>query len=189
MITLYKFGPIEDVCDPSPFCVKVEAYLRMVNLPYEARCGAQYLRKAPKRKLSYIEDNGRLIADSTFILKYLKDTYGDTLDAGYNTEDKAISHAISKMIEENLYWNLVYARWQLESNRITIKDKFFTGLIWPLNRIVPVVARRQFSSALYYQGLGRHSETEILEIGNRDLNRLLKNGPMPSAPSLIFNFI
>jgi glutathione S-transferase len=71
MIKLYKFGSIGDVCDASPFCVKVEAYLRLADLPYETLSGAQYLRKAPKGKLPFIEDNDNIIADSSFILKYL----------------------------------------------------------------------------------------------------------------------
>jgi hypothetical protein len=62
MIKLHKFGPVGDVCDASPFCVKVEAYLRLAGLPYDTRSGAQYLRKAPKGKLPYIEDKAKLIA-------------------------------------------------------------------------------------------------------------------------------
>jgi glutathione S-transferase len=116
MIKLYKFGSIGDVCDASPFCVKIEAYLRLADLPYEALCGAQYLRKAPKGKLPFIEDNGKIIADSNFILKYLKETYGDTLDGDLSDADKAIAHAFIKMIDENLYWVLVHARWKLDNN-------------------------------------------------------------------------
>ncbi|MBX9811968.1 MAG: glutathione S-transferase N-terminal domain-containing protein [Burkholderiales bacterium] len=44
--------------------------LRMAGLPYECPRGANHMR-APKGKLPYIEDNGRLIADSTFVIDYL----------------------------------------------------------------------------------------------------------------------
>jgi hypothetical protein len=33
MITLYQFPPAWGVLNPSPFCMKVEMYLRMVELP------------------------------------------------------------------------------------------------------------------------------------------------------------
>lgn len=142
MITLYKFGPIGDVCDASPFCVKVEAYLRMAGLPYEILSGAHYLRKAPKGKLPYIDDNGKVIADSSFILNYLKATYGDSLDSGLNPQEKAIAHAFAKMIEENLYWVLVHARWKLDHNWAILNRTFFGSIPFPLNKIIAFIARR-----------------------------------------------
>ena len=38
--------------------------------------------QGPKGKLPYITDGANTVADSTFILDYLKATYGDQLDAG-----------------------------------------------------------------------------------------------------------
>lgn len=131
MITLYKFGAIGDVCDPSPFCVKVEAYLRLAKLPYETQSGAQYLRTAPKGKLPYIEDEGKIIADSTFIIDYLKATYGDKLDAELSISDKAIAHAFSRMLHEHLYWVISYARWMLPHNRAVLNQLFFGAIPFP----------------------------------------------------------
>jgi glutathione S-transferase len=172
MITLYKFGPLGDVCDGSPFCVKVEAYLRMANLPYETLSGARYLRKAPKGKLPYIDDNGKIIADSSFILNYLKATYGDSLDGGLNPEEKAIAHAFIKMIEENLYWVLVHARWKLDRNRADLTRVFFGDIPFPLNKIIAFIARKNIVKELYKHGMGRHSDAETVDIGSRDLQAL-----------------
>jgi glutathione S-transferase len=172
MIKLYKFGSIGDVCDASPFCVKIEAYLRLADLPYEALCGAQYLRKAPKGKLPFIEDNGKIIADSNFILKYLKETYGDTLDGDLSDADKAIAHAFIKMIDENLYWVLVHARWKLDNNWAILSQDFFGDIPFPLNKIIAFIARKNVLNASYKHGMGRHSDEEITEIGNRDLKAL-----------------
>lgn len=65
MITLYGFGPAFGLPDPSPFVIKVEALLKMAGLAF--RTDTTGFRKAPKRKLPYIDDDGTLIADSTFI--------------------------------------------------------------------------------------------------------------------------
>lgn len=172
MIKLYKFGPIGDVCDASPFCAKVEAYLRMANLPYETLCGASYLRKAPKGKLPFIEDNGNVIGDSSFILEYLKTTYGDSLDNGLREQDKAVAHAFAKMIEENLYWMLVHARWKLEHNRTALQNAFFGDIPFPINKIVARVARRNLQQQLYHHGMGRHSDEEIAALGDHALQAL-----------------
>jgi len=172
MIKLYKFGPLGDVCDASPFCVKVEAYLRLADLPYETQCGALNLRKAPKGKLPFIDDNGKVIADSGFIVQYLKETYGDTVDSHLTETEKAVAHAFTKMIDENLYWTLVHARWKLEHNLIVLKQQFFAGIPFPLNKIIAYKAHGDIMKALYKQGMGRHSDDEIVVIGVRDLHAL-----------------
>jgi glutathione S-transferase len=172
MIKLYKFGEIGDVCDASPFCVKVEAYLRMAGVPYETASGSQYLRKAPKGKLPYIEDNGKTIPDSNFILSYVKAHYGDNLDSHLSDIDKAIAHAFTKMIEENLYWTLVHARWQLDHNRAVLDEKFFGSMPFPLNKIIAFKAHKNVAQKLFSQGLGRHADAEIVDIGNQDLKAL-----------------
>ncbi|QFY44830.1 glutathione S-transferase family protein [Candidatus Methylospira mobilis] len=172
MIKLYKFGPVGDVCDASPFCVKVEAYLKLAGIPYETLNGAQYLRKAPKGKLPYIEDNGNIVPDSSFILQYLKETYGKDIDSHLSGTDKAIAHAFIKMIDEHLYWVLVHARWALEHNANTLNKLFFGGIPFPLNKVVACRARNDVRQALYKQGIGRLSDDEIAEKGNLDLKAL-----------------
>jgi hypothetical protein len=59
MIKLYQFKPALDLPNASPFCMKLEIYLRMANLPYEIVLNADS-RKAPKGKLPYIEDGSKL---------------------------------------------------------------------------------------------------------------------------------
>jgi glutathione S-transferase len=97
MIKLYQFNPAWGLPNPSPFCMKVETYLRMASLPYEAINNAVPF-KAPKKKLPYIEDGTRLVADSGFILKYLKLNYGDILDENLSDHEKARAHALSRFV-------------------------------------------------------------------------------------------
>jgi len=108
MIKLYKFKACWGLPDPSPFCVKVETYLRMVAVPYErVECATMF--KAPKKKLPYLTDGGRTIPDSGFILDFLKATFGDTLDGRLSAEERARGHALRRTLEESLYWPMVYA--------------------------------------------------------------------------------
>ena len=109
MIKLYQFAPAWGIPNVSPFCVKTETYLRMANLPYEKHNALP--PQAPKGKLPFIDDNGTKIADSRFIIEYLKETYGDTLDQHLNASQRAISVAMQRMIEDDLYWAKMYARW------------------------------------------------------------------------------
>ena len=63
MIKLYNFGPFGDLPDPSHFCVKVDAYLRMTDQPFEVVSAMDNLKIAPKGKLPFIEDNGEKVAE------------------------------------------------------------------------------------------------------------------------------
>ena len=108
MITLYQFAPVWGIPNLSPTCVKVETYLPMVNLPYEVRSAVP--RKGPKGKLPFIEDKGKRIADSRFIIEYLQQSYGIDPDKDLSRQERAISTAMQRMIDDDLYWVILYSR-------------------------------------------------------------------------------
>jgi len=172
MIKLYNFGQFGDLPDPSPFCVKVDAYLRMAGLDFESVSGLNNLKRAPKGKLPFIEDDGKIVADSSFIIAYLKDRYGDALDEALSSDQKAIAHAFSKMMDENLYWCLVWSRWVSDEIWPRLKENFFGGLPFFLKDIVAKKVRKGVINNLQGQGLGRHSEQEIKQIMAADLRAL-----------------
>lgn len=95
MITLYQFAPIWGLPDLSPFVTKLDVYLRMVELPYKA-VRANYW-ETPKGKLPVIEDNGREVTDSNFIIEYLKTTYGDTLDRHLAPRERATALGMQRV--------------------------------------------------------------------------------------------
>jgi glutathione S-transferase len=168
VIKLHKFKPHWGLPDPSPFCVKVETYLRMVGLPFE-RVEHATPFKGPKKKLPYIEDGNRVIPDSGFVLDYLKATYGDALDARLSDQERAVGHALRRMLDEGLYWAVVYSRWMEDHNWTVIKPLFFGALPPVVRDFVPAWARRRVRNTLWLQGTGRHSREEIYALGNADL--------------------
>jgi glutathione S-transferase len=162
MITLFHFGPIWGVDDPSPFCLKVITYMRLAGIPFESRTGVRHLRAAPKGKLPYIVDDGEIVGDSIFIIEHLKTKYGDRLAPDCSTQDHGALRAICRMLDEDVYWAGVYFRWIDEENwEHLTKPAFFATLLWPLNVIVPAQARKGVRRTLYRQGLGRHTREEI----------------------------
>lgn len=171
MITLYQFQPALGTHNPSPFCLKLETYLRMANLPYEVADHAD-VRKAPKKKLPYIMDGDRTIADSSFIVDYLKQTYGDPLDQDLSLPEQGISLAFRRLMEENLYWVALYSRWAEDENWNVIREVFFSDLPPVLRAVVPTLVRRDTMKKLDSQGMGRHSREEIYEIGKKDVKAL-----------------
>ncbi|MFK8183925.1 MAG: glutathione S-transferase family protein [Phormidesmis sp.] len=171
MITLYQFSPALGVRCPSPICMKLETYLRMAALPYQVAANANLL-KAPKKKFPYITDNGRTIADSGFIISYLKETYGDPLDAHLSGQQKATMLGMRRLMEEHLYWVAFYFRWADDDNWQIVKQVFFNDLPLPVRWIVPGMVRRSAIRDLDGQGMGRHSREEVMALGRENIRAL-----------------
>jgi glutathione S-transferase len=169
MIRLHQFAPAFGLLNASPFCMKLEVYLRLAGLPYEAVNDGNVM-KAPKGKLPFIEDQGKALADSSFVIDYLKQTYGDTLDAGLSAEQRALATAFQRLFEENLYWAVVHTRWADAAGWAKTKVGFFGSLPLPLRWLLPPLARRGILGEMRGHGMGRHSETEIHVIARRDVD-------------------
>jgi len=170
MIRLYQFGPAWDLPDPSPFCLKVVTYLQLAKLAFEPVLGLSNLRGAPKGKLPYIEDDGELIADSGFIIPYLQKKYGSLVNEPTNARDHGALWAITRMLDEDLYFSLLYVRWLDEDNWNNYTfPQFFSKMPLPIRAIVPALIRRGVKKSLHRQGRGRHSPGEIMDIGQRTL--------------------
>jgi len=173
MIKLYQFDPAFGLPNASPFCMKLETYLRMAGLPFEIPPATmREFQKAPKGKMPYIDDNGKILADTSFIIDHLKTTYGDKLDGWLTNEQKAIALAFQRLMEENLYWAVVYTRWVEPEGWAKTKPAFFDKLPVPMKWFVPTLARRGLVKEMYGQGIGRHGRDEICAIGKRDITAL-----------------
>ena len=61
-------------------------------------------RRSSKGKFPWIEYNGQEIADSSFCVRFVNQTFGVDLNKGLSKTERAIAYACQKMIEENTYW-------------------------------------------------------------------------------------
>ena len=101
------------------------AYMKLAGIPFEHHVQGDP-RKAPKGKIPYIEDEGKEIGDSTFIIKHLKAKYGDPLAEGLSAYQLAKGQAIKVMLEERTYWaGMIYPRWVKKDHYELIANTFF----------------------------------------------------------------
>lgn len=152
----------------SPFGLKLEAWLRLADIPYTVEPSTS-LSKAPKGKLPYIRDDGRLIGDSTLIIEHLKATRGINPDAGLSAREQAEALALQRLFEEHFYFALVYSRWIDDAGWATLAPAFFGRLPFPINRIAGGRLRGRIQRMLHAQGLGRHRPGEIYAMARQDL--------------------
>ncbi len=171
MIKLYQFYPAFDLPNASPFCLKLETYLRMTKLDYK-KCYLAYPAKSPTGKLPFVEINGEVLADSGVIICELKRRYGNELDQSLHTLERAQALALQRMIEEHLYWVLVYSRWIDPAGWAIVKKMFFAKLPWPMKLFVPELIRKKVTKQLHACGIGRHAKGTIYQLGVNDLKAL-----------------
>jgi glutathione S-transferase len=172
MIELFQYAPAFNLPSPSPFCVKLELVLKIGNIPYSNRYDAD-VRKAPKAKLPYIVIDGKqTIADSELILRHLKDSGQFSVDEWLSDVQKAQCIAVTRLVEDHLYWLLVDARWLDDDVWPVLRDSFFAGLPPLVKSIVPGIVRKQVRKTLRGQGLGRHSREDLEYFAEKDLEAL-----------------
>lgn len=152
----------------SPFCIKVEMYLRMANIPYTVK--GWNPARAPKGKMPVLGHDGKLIGDSSFIIEYLKRTFGDSVDSHLTAEQHALGRAVQRMLEEASYFVGLYARWMEDDSWPLVRDAIFKRLPLMVRLLMPRKVRRRMRRILDMQGTGRHSRDEIYELGKRDLS-------------------
>jgi glutathione S-transferase len=170
MIVLYTFGPYFGLPDGSPFVTKAMLLLKFAGLAYSEDRGGYF--KSPKKKLPFIDDDGTIVADSTFIRFHIEKKYGFDFDAGLDAEQRAMAWAVSKMCEEHLYFAFLDVRWRDEANFNKGAAHFFDAVPQPARALVRAMVRRKTVKNLYNQGLGRHTAEEIARLASRDIDAL-----------------
>jgi glutathione S-transferase len=170
MIKLYTFGPLRNLPDGSPFVVKAMLLLKFAGLPYQERPGGPH--KAPKGKLPFIEDDGDVIADSSFIRFHIENKYGFDFDAGLDARDRAIAWTVEKMCDEHLYWAEVHTMWMDDGNFERGMAGYFDIAPAPLRPLIKSFMRRRVGKTLRTQGFGRHSREELEKLAIRDVESI-----------------
>ncbi|HYO66200.1 MAG TPA: glutathione S-transferase family protein [Archangium sp.] len=168
MLTLHKGPAAFGVNDISPFCLKLETYLRMAGISYTGRKAD--FGKAPKGKIPFIEEDGSYLGDSQLIIEHLKRKHGDTLDARLSAVEIAQGHLVRRVLEESVYWHIIQERWVSQEGWQVYKPIF--GSFFPpvVGKLASPMVRRGVIKASHTQGLGRHRPEEILEMGKADVS-------------------
>ena len=149
----------------SPFCAKLETYLRMTDTPHQVK--AAPMTKAPKGKIPFVSIDGTLMGDSQLIIERLEKGSKRPLDADLSPADRATGHAVRRMLEEGAYFAAVHVRWSLDQGWDHTKAELRKLVPGPLKMLLPVI-RRKVKKNLHGQGTGRHSDDEIAAMATAD---------------------
>jgi glutathione S-transferase len=170
MITLYGFGPNFGLPETSPYVTKTEVQLQLAGLAY--RKEQAFPDQSPKGQLPFIDDDGQLIADSTFIRMHLERRYGVDLDAGLSPRQRAEAWAIERMVENHFGWTVGHARFFLDENFEKGPAHFFDHVPEPRRGAMRAEMMERVSQTFLAVGVLRHTPKEILELGVRSIEAL-----------------
>ena len=155
MITLYGFGPGFGLPELSPYVTKTEVQLKMAGAAYRKEQAAP--EASPKGQLPYIDDDGEVVADSTFIRAHIERKYGADLDRGLDARARAEAWAIERMIENHFTWTFVHARWILPANFEKGPARLFDNAPEGIRAQLRQDVRARIAEALHAVGIARHS--------------------------------
>lgn len=184
MIVLHRFEPMFGLPNASPFCMKLECFLRMADLPY--RAVPVDLATAPKGKAPWIEDGDARVGDSALCIRHLERTRELDLDLALSPAERAAARAFAVMLEERTYFAMVHGRWLDDANWPVVREAF----LGDLPPFVQEQVRDKQRAKIQAQGLGAHAPEEIGELAAADVDALaawLGNRPffMGEAPTRV----
>ncbi|WP_019614829.1 glutathione S-transferase family protein [Psychromonas ossibalaenae] len=157
-----------DGINASPFCAKLELFLTYFKIPFKIE--AALPMHGPHKKIPFVEYQGETLGDSELILQRLIKDY--KIEQGLT--DMQISQGIAwqAMLEQHLYWIMVYNRWVPEQSWKILENAFFSQLRQPLRAIIARQSRKLAKKNLYAQGIGRFNLEQLLELAEQDLKAL-----------------
>ena len=178
MITVYGYGPAWGLPCISPFVTKVVNYLTITGVPFEfvrQDLGA-LAQDSPTAKMPFIRDDGQQVNDSTRIIQYVKDKYGDKLDDHLSESDKAVGLAFQRMVEEYTYWSgIIEPRWTTVE-KFKIYTPYVVGAEFddlpPEAQEGLLAFREKIHDEHKKQGMGLRSHEDVVRCLQEDLDAL-----------------
>lgn len=167
MTTLYGWGPMFGERGPSPFVLKTDIQLQMLDVSFDRR--AADLDAVGKHKAPYVDDDGVIVEDSTFIRWRFERKLGRDLDAGLSAAQRGQAWALERMLEDRLYFVMLHERWLEDENFERGPAQFFARIPEPTRGQVIQQAREDLRQMLQRHGMGRHSRGERLLLAEKDL--------------------
>merc|ERR1712038_2047149 len=194
---LFTFPPAPHAYSISPYGIKVESYLRINAIPFEIVYTSKF---GPKGKIPYVHiyhnenenkddsnnnnnnNNNRLeiVPDSNVIISRLEEILSNNSKdnlAKLRAEEKAMGHAIKRMIEEHTSQIGFYYRYTLFMKDfmevLDLKNHMFNadtsrkgGLIATMfEKLMPIGITKKMNG----RGLLCHSDEELWKFSNDDL--------------------
>ena len=159
MIKLIQYPRAKNFPNFSPFCVKLETYLKMAEIPYEIQFSYEN-KKFPRHKLPVIQDENKMITDTSFIIDYLRDKFESNVDANLSDEQDAMAEFIQRTIEDHMIPMLMMWRWCDEDTWPAWRDQIYALAPAFVRTLIPPLVHKHMKKRLWHHGVARYPKEE-----------------------------
>lgn len=166
-VYLYQFPRSPVMPNLSPFCLKVETFLRVNDITYEVI--GSFRHRSSRNLLPFIELNGRQIEDSQVIVWELQKHF--KIEDELTGVDRGTARALERMVELSTNYALIQDRSVL--NAKSFMSRPVSGL--PLPALVTNYMAKKFSETMRKRVnnvLGRLTKEELKEVLTRDIRAI-----------------
>lgn len=126
LVQIPRAGIIPSV---SPFCLKLETWLRIADVPYH-NISNDFTHQSYKGQVPFVELNGRQITDTNHIIFEIGRIFNINLDKILTEIEWANAIAYHQMLETSLLWGIYYFQ-SINNNFLATSDgivNHFTGV-------------------------------------------------------------
>jgi len=170
VVYLYQFPRTAVAPNLSPFCLKIETWLRAHKISYEVV--ESYRTRSKYGKVPFIELNGQQIADSQLIIFELQKHFKIDEDAKLSPERLAISRTVDRMVEGSTFFSLIYSKMYRNMSKFTSANVLGGPFPNFLRMIITPLFRNRIKSNLDAHGYGKFDDRDILDIQRRDISAI-----------------
>ncbi len=170
-IKLFVYPRLFAIPNLSPFCCKLETWLRIAEVPYELVPTADP-RVAPRGKLPFIEDGGVKVADSTIVIEHLVRSRGVDPDAHLTQHQHATALLVQRTIEDHYAFVLAYTHLYRDEGLRHTRARF-NGIPALIRPLVANAVHRNIKKMLWARGTLRYSHDEIVRAAIGDWRAVL----------------
>ncbi|CAJ0604715.1 unnamed protein product [Cylicocyclus nassatus] len=173
-VYLYQFPRSPVVPNLSPFCLKVETFLRANQIKYEV-IGSYRQYRSSRGLLPFVELNGQRIEDSQVILWELQRHF--KLEDGLTGTERGTARALERMVDVSTFYALLYDKSVL--NAPAFMSRTVSGL--PLPGFISNFLAKKFSQTIKKRvngvlgGLPRENLKELLRRDIRAIDDVLQD--------------
>ena len=167
-VELHQFDSFWGLPNASPFCMKVEGYLRWRKIPYRVVVSSP--RRSPAGQVPWVVDGGEVITDSQRIISHFEQGRSDALDARPSARDGAAAHMLRRLLEFDLFWQINYSRWVDPAGWARFAPDIRRRLPLPMRLLGLPLVRRRLVRTCRMLGLKPENPQAAYDVGRRHID-------------------
>ncbi|KAM3717604.1 Uncharacterized protein ACO02O_01627 [Dirofilaria immitis] len=173
MVYLYQFPRVKYIPNISPFCLKLETWLRMADIQYENICS--WSTRSLEGTVPFLEYNGKEYPDSALAIRDMTVIFSkESMESHLNDEQKATARAFEAMAENSLAIANGYFRFTEHFDEVFQQlpnDAF--GMLTPIWKfLIKKMMTFKIKKRMPLLAIGKHSHDEIINIAIDDLKSI-----------------